>query len=134
MLKSDYDRLTKDRTPLACIAECHRMARVERDNETRAYASPSGGDQAEAPRHGFAADLYCLLGAGADPDEAWAHVTSAWTRYASEQRDRVERAPKLKRGPMAGQSSLHYRWVSDDLTWAYHVMAMVKILTERSAA
>lgn len=134
MILSTWRALTEGRTPRACNAQCLVQANACREAETRAYQSYSGTDVAEAPKHGLAADLYCLLGAGADRDAALAWATAAWTQYAAEQRARVNAAPRIKRGPRAGNSVIAHRWVSDDMSWAHHVLRMVDIWSERGNA
>jgi hypothetical protein len=129
----EWERLTAGRTPLRSQGACLELARCERDRATAAYASICGADVADAPKWDYAADLYCLLGAGADPDEAWDYCTQRWLRYAEEQRGRVDAAPRVSHGPSAGHSVIAHRWVSDDLRWAEHVVQMVARLEARAA-
>lgn len=90
-----------------------RAAKVYRDRATRAYKSISGSDVAEAPAYDFAADMLGEIAEGDDPEEVFDHYRKMWKVYAQEQRDRVEAAPKIVRGPMSGHSIIHHRWVSD---------------------
>jgi len=129
-----WDDLTTGATPLPVNDECIELARAQRDRETSAYSSICGADIADAPKYGLAAELYCLVGAGADPDAAWDYVTNAWLRYAAAQRDRVAAAGKISRGPSAGHSVISHRWVSDDLSWAAHVLVMISIMMDRHDA
>lgn len=129
MNKADWDRLTEGRTPMTELAreKCHALARGFRDLATNAYNGMSGADRADAPKHDLAADLLCLLAAGADEREAREFCAAAWLRYAREQRARVDGAPRIEHGPSAGHSVIAHRWVSDDLGWIDHAVQMANL-------
>jgi len=126
MNRADWERLTAGCTPMHETAreKCHALARSFRARATSAYAGISGADRADAPKHDLAADLTCLLAAGVDERKAYDFCTLAWLRYAKEQRERVDAAPRLRHGPSAGHSVIAHRWVSDDLRWAEHAVQM----------
>jgi hypothetical protein len=79
-----------------------------------AYKGWSGADMAEAPAEGLTADLFCLVAAGADREASARWARERWVAYAQAQRERVEKAAKIRHGPRSGQSVIEHKWVSDE--------------------
>jgi hypothetical protein len=122
----------------ALLAEAARLASAEHDVYRRAM---SGADMAEAPAYGMAARALRAVagvlpnGVGDCPpvtlDEALARADAEWRAYAEKANAKVAAAPKIKRGPYQGASSMHYRWVSPDF-FATHRAYMVRGAVERA--
>jgi len=91
-----------------------QVAKFQRDMETKAYKSFSGADIADAPIHGFVADALGCIAQGKQTEAVLALFDSKWRAYADENHAKVNSAPKIKRGPRSGQSSIEHRYVNSD--------------------
>jgi predicted RNase H-like HicB family nuclease len=90
------------------------IAKFNRDRESRAYKSFSGADMADAPLWGFVADALGCIASGKSVEATLDLFAEKWKGYANENHAKVEAAPKIKRGPSSGQSSIGHRYVSDN--------------------
>ena len=117
MTKTEFDQLTAGRTPRSDREFWLSQARTFRNDEESAYKARSGSDVAEAPCWGMLADACGCIAEGADVAAAVALFDAKWRKYAKEQIARVAAAPKLANSPGIGRgySTLHHRWVSEDL-------------------
>lgn len=111
MLKSEIDSLPGGAAP-SNAPKLMEAARLYRGIEQRAYNSFSGADRADAPKHGLTADALACIALGKDVDAVLALCQTKWAAYCAENNAKVAAASKIKRGPMAGHSSIHYRHVS----------------------
>jgi hypothetical protein len=130
MTKEDFDSLP-DADCLPNAAQQRRLyelAKLSRDRATRSYNSFVGADSAEAYVHDLIADIYGVVGSGKDAGAVIQLNLGKWRRYAADQNDRVDNAPKMpKRHPRGGQPVIAHRWVSPDLFGSYlpHVKGMI---------
>ena len=92
--------------------------------------SMSGADQAESELPRIQRLFYVAIWSGIGVEEAIADCDRQWRAYVQKNNARVDAAPKTKRGPYEGASSIHYRWVSPEhfMSSSVHLRTMVKIL------
>ena len=74
----------------------------------------SGADQADSEKYIAESRLYQDMIRGMSFEDAFAKHDAQWRAYAAEQARKVAAAPKIKRGPSSGQSTIGHRWVSPD--------------------
>jgi len=96
--------------------------------EERAYKSLSGADVAQAPLFGYTADMLACIARGKAVKATVELFRKKWEAYCVLNNAKVEEAPKIEFGPMAGQSTIHYRWVSPE-SFRGHESLVKKILT-----
>jgi len=90
------------------------LARSDGERAERQYKSGSGTDQAEAEYYRLRRLFWIALHEGQTFDAAFKALDDAWRSYTARNNDRVNVAPKIKRGPCAGQSVIAHRYVSPD--------------------
>lgn len=81
------------------------------------YRSFSGADVAGAEIYAIERRVYVLFWEGVERELAIADGERQWLKYAEENNAKVNAAPKTRRGPYAGASSIHYRW-TDPGRWS----------------
>jgi hypothetical protein len=74
----------------------------------------SGADRADSELYFLEAQLYRDVSQGMSFEEAFHKADKRWREYAAGQQKKVDEASKIHRGPMAGQSAAHYKWVSPE--------------------
>lgn len=84
--------------------------RASRHLEESAYKSLSGADVSGAPLHAAAYHFWVMVWQGGAVEDAITAADDRWRQYATENNAKVNAASKIKQGPMAGQSAIHYRW------------------------
>ena len=103
----------------------------------------SGADQADSELYFCVRRVYAFLG-DTGPNGTWdptcanleallAEQDACWRSYAAAQSVKVEKAPKIKRGPSSGHSVISHRWVSPEAFQfkAVHIRQMVNILKQK---
>jgi hypothetical protein len=70
----------------------------------------SGRDPIDAFQFGLVANAFRSLGEGQELESVLDKMRREWEEFCVGQEKIVNEAPKIKRGPMAGQSSAHYKW------------------------
>lgn len=96
---------------MACDRETAlHFARQAYRQESAAYASFSGADHTDAERHRLRGKAFERIANGEPLETVLADMRAAWVDYCKEIDTKIARAPKIKRGPMAGCSSIHYKY------------------------
>ncbi len=98
----------------AILFQCMRHEGERADSMIRSF---SGADQADSEIHRIARRFYVQIWEGRTFAEASADCERQWREYAAAQKAKVDAAPKIKRGPSRGHSSISHRWVDPD-RWA----------------
>lgn len=99
-----------------------------------ALKSMSGADVAGSEMYFIQRRVYVMFWEGVDRETAIAEGERQWMAYAAQNNAKVDAAPKTKRGPYEGASSIHYRW-TDPGRWTgtgIHLRQMHKIIFEGS--
>jgi hypothetical protein len=106
------------------LYESARTAGEHGDSMLRSF---SGADQADSEMYFGARRVYVAVSLGTALETALAIEERRWRAYAAEQAAKVAAAPKIKRGPSAGQSAISYRWVDPEKFTHYsgHIRIMV---------
>lgn len=117
------------KTPIT-PAQRERLIGFARREDARWAASwnaRSGTDRAEGELYKLTHDFYRSVADGGDVEDAITVGDTAWRAYAERGNRKVAEAPKIRRGPSAGNSTIHHRWVSPDLFQhkALHLRGMV---------
>jgi hypothetical protein len=92
----------------------YAMAKQAMDRGDEHLHSFSGADKADSEKFFLEAQVYRDVAAGIPFEDAFRTADARWRKYAKEQQQKVAEAPKIQRGPMSGQSAIHYKWVSED--------------------
>jgi hypothetical protein len=95
--------------------------------------SMSGADQADSEVYFCMRRVYVAFAQGVPLEEAIAKEDAYWRAYAKKQGEKVDAAPKIKRGPYRGVSAIQHRWVDPEKfqTHARHIRAMIKVTLEK---
>jgi hypothetical protein len=91
------------------------LARKSDERWRKSWDAMSGTDMAEGEIYNLEADFYRAMSSGADQETTIKALDDKWRAYAAKNNAGVEGAPKISRGPYAGASSRHHRYVSPDL-------------------
>jgi hypothetical protein len=78
------------------------------------YRSHCGADLPDAELHRLEARAFRRLAAGEPLAAVLGDLEMAWAEFAADNNRRVNSAPKVARGPMAGHSSLSHRWADPE--------------------
>jgi hypothetical protein len=99
------------------------------------WAAWSGADQAEGEVWRYVRDIYVTAAQGGDVEAAITTADQAWRAYAEANNRKIADAPKIRRGPSAGHSSIGHRYTSPVLlqTKLIHVRAMIRAHQEVTA-
>jgi len=89
-------------------------------------ASMSGADQADSEIHRIERLFYVMVWAGGSIEDALSTCQTMWRTYAEMNNAKVAAAPKTKRGPYAGASSMHWRWTDPDRWSDIHLRYMAR--------
>lgn len=76
------------------------------------YRTHSGADKIDAERNRMVAAALRKVLLGSTVAEATQWFKDEWKAFATEQNAKVNAAPKLKYGPMSGQSCISYKYAS----------------------
>lgn len=111
-------------------AKLFARMRTAGEQEQHAYKSMLGADVAEAPIFSYVRHCYQLVWEGVELEAAITLCDAAWREYAAQNNAKVDAAPKIRRGPSAGHSSIHHRWTSPEKFQgtAIHIRQMVRII------
>jgi len=113
--------------------ELFDLARAALKDEEWCYSPAcfSGADRAEAPLYACVRRFYERVAGGEDSRAVFASEDARWRAYAAENNAKVEAAPRIRRGPMSGASSIHYRHTSPEMFEQKrpHLFAMVAKIT-----
>jgi hypothetical protein len=92
----------------------------------------SGADQADSEYWFGQARVYGAVLSGVPLEDALAGEDARWRAYAAEQQAKVSAAPKIRRGPSEGHSSIAHRWVSaEKFSGAFtHLRFMIRRILE----
>jgi hypothetical protein len=74
------------------------------------YRSPCGADLPDAELNRLEARAFRRLAAGEPLAAVVGDLEREWADFAAANNRRVNAAPKVARGPMAGHSSISHRW------------------------
>jgi len=105
------------------------LARQEDKRWQSSWNAMSGADQAEGELYKLTRDFYRAMADGKDMEATIKALDAEWRIYANKNNDNINAAGKIRRGPMQGQSSRHYRFTSPDLfqSKAIHLRQMTRI-------
>lgn len=92
----------------------YREARIDHERYERDIRSNSGADRAESEFYRMRRKFWIALSEHKPYTEALAEFDREWREYAEQNNAKVSAAPKIKRGPMSGHSTISARWVSPD--------------------
>jgi hypothetical protein len=98
--------------------------------------SMNGTDQVQAERFRIVSDAFRDVANGKDVEEVVKIMEDRWRSYADEWNAKVKDAGKIKRGPMSGASSIHYKHCSYEAIQAnqIYVRNVCRTVIERSQA
>ena len=78
------------------------------------WSAWSGADRAEGEVWRYVRDIYVAAAQGQDVEAAIATADVEWRVYATANNGAIAKAPKIKRGPSAGHSTISHRYTSPD--------------------
>ena len=78
------------------------------------WSAWSGADRAEGEVWRYVRDIYVAAAQGQDVEAAITHADEQWRVYATANNRAIEHAPKIKRGPSAGHSTIGHRYTSPE--------------------
>ena len=112
--------------------ELFKLARQAGDRWRASWTAMSGADMAEGEVFRYVRDVYVAAAQDEDIATAITRADSAWRVYATQNNAKIAAAPKLKRGPSAGQSAISYRYTSPDLfeSKLIHIRHMIGLLCQ----
>lgn len=97
-----------------CLAEARKAGERERSQYEQKGRLQSGADVADAPRWGMIARAWRRLSNRLLTEHVFNNLYEEWEEYCKEMNAKIEAAPKMKRGPMAGCSTIHYKHCSPE--------------------
>ncbi len=103
------------------------LARQAGDRWQKSWTAMSGADMAEGEVFRYVRDVYVAAAQGLDWESAIVKGDEEWRKYAAMNNARIAAAPKTKRGPMQGHSSMSHRYTSPDFfqTKLNHIRVMI---------
>ena len=90
----------------------------------------SGADRADSEKYVLQAQVYRDVAGGVPFEEAFAKADKRWRAHAESQAKKVAEAPRIRMGPMSGQSAAHYKWVPADAF--EHMKSHVKFMVQKA--
>ena len=114
----------------------YKLARDAWAQGNAALKSFCGADQADSEIYFCERRVYVAVAGGISLEAALVEEEKAWRAYAERQREKVDAAPKVKRGPMSGHSAISHRWVDPEkfTSKARHIAFMVRRALEAPSA
>ena len=90
------------------------LARRAGERWQASWSAWSGADRAEGEVWRYVRDIYVAAAQGQDVEAEIVLADTAWRAYAAANNRAIEQAPKIKRGPSAGHSTISHRYTSPE--------------------